>query len=130
MNFEDLIGVPFQFGARGPEAYDCFGLTKEVLRRFGIYWDWDIEADELTEPVRAAISDAFTEGPWVPVDDRRVGDVVLMGANGKWSHIAPVVTAQGDLLHLSASTMGAVLLQPNKMRFYGFMRQQAYRWRG
>ena len=130
MNYADLIGVPFRFGARGPDEYDCFGLTKEVLRRQGIEWDWDIDADELTEPVRAAISGAFTDGPWKPTGDYKPGCVVLMGGNGLWRHIAPVVTDDGDLLHLSASTCGAILVRPSKLRLYGFMRQQAYQWRG
>lgn len=29
----DLIGVPFQYRGRGPDAYDCFGLVKECWRR-------------------------------------------------------------------------------------------------
>jgi cell wall-associated NlpC family hydrolase len=29
----DLIGAPFRYGGRGPDAYDCFGLVKECWRR-------------------------------------------------------------------------------------------------
>jgi cell wall-associated NlpC family hydrolase len=33
----DLIGVPFEYGGRGPLSYDCFGLVKECWRRvYGI----------------------------------------------------------------------------------------------
>ncbi len=32
----DLIGKPFKDGARGPDAYDCWGLAVEVFRRFGV----------------------------------------------------------------------------------------------
>ena len=35
-NFDDLIGAPFVDGGRGPDEYDCWGLAKEVYRRFGI----------------------------------------------------------------------------------------------
>jgi cell wall-associated NlpC family hydrolase len=42
INLNDLIGKPFRDGGRGPEAYDCWGLVKEVFRRHGIevkdYW--------------------------------------------------------------------------------------------
>jgi cell wall-associated NlpC family hydrolase len=31
--YSDLIGKPFEYGARGPDAYDCFGLVKECYRR-------------------------------------------------------------------------------------------------
>jgi cell wall-associated NlpC family hydrolase len=31
----DLIGVPFQYGGRGPEIFDCYGLVIEMYRRRG-----------------------------------------------------------------------------------------------
>lgn len=31
MDVTDLIGIPFKYGARGPEAYDCYGLVKHLL---------------------------------------------------------------------------------------------------
>ena len=36
VDLNDLIGKPFQRGARGPDKYDCQSLTAEVFRRFGI----------------------------------------------------------------------------------------------
>lgn len=33
---DDLIGVPFADGGRGPDAFDCWGLCREVYRRFGL----------------------------------------------------------------------------------------------
>lgn len=35
MEWVDLIGKPFEVGARGPKSYDCYGLVKEVSRRMG-----------------------------------------------------------------------------------------------
>jgi len=34
-NVSDLIGVPFQYGGRGPDTYDCYGLLRELMRRDG-----------------------------------------------------------------------------------------------
>lgn len=34
--FDDLIGKPFKDGGRGPAAYDCFGLHKEIKRRLSL----------------------------------------------------------------------------------------------
>jgi cell wall-associated NlpC family hydrolase len=34
--FTDLLGKPWQDGARGPDAYDCVGLVLEIQRRRGI----------------------------------------------------------------------------------------------
>jgi cell wall-associated NlpC family hydrolase len=33
--FDDLIGTPFAYGGRGPDAYDCYGLALEIKRRLG-----------------------------------------------------------------------------------------------
>ena len=32
----DLIGRPYAYGARGPEAFDCWGLVLELRRRLGL----------------------------------------------------------------------------------------------
>lgn len=33
VDVNDLIGKPWRLGARGPDAFDCWGLTREVLQR-------------------------------------------------------------------------------------------------
>lgn len=36
IDYSDLIGVSFQYGGRGPDAFDCYGLVKECLQRNGV----------------------------------------------------------------------------------------------
>ena len=36
VEFADLIGVPFQYGGRGPDTFDCYGLVMELYRRQGV----------------------------------------------------------------------------------------------
>ena len=31
----DLIGTPFEYGGRGPDRYDCYGLLMELHKRIG-----------------------------------------------------------------------------------------------
>lgn len=33
--YDDLIGKPFRISARGPDAYDCYGLVREMFFRKG-----------------------------------------------------------------------------------------------
>jgi cell wall-associated NlpC family hydrolase len=33
LGLDELIGVPFVRGARGPDAYDCWGLVRELYKR-------------------------------------------------------------------------------------------------
>lgn len=35
VEYADLVGRPFVMGARGPDAYDCYGLVREMFRRTG-----------------------------------------------------------------------------------------------
>ena len=35
IDLSDLIGKPFKYYGRGPRAFDCYGLIKEVLNRAG-----------------------------------------------------------------------------------------------
>lgn len=32
-NFDDLVGKGFQYGGRGPDVFDCFGLVRECYHR-------------------------------------------------------------------------------------------------
>ena len=45
--YTDLLNKPFEYGASGPDAYDCKGLVIELYRRLGV----DLPAyDSSTEP--------------------------------------------------------------------------------
>ena len=36
VDYADLVGVPFAYGGRGPDFYDCYGLLMELYRRRGV----------------------------------------------------------------------------------------------
>jgi len=35
-NYTDLLGKEFEYGGRGPDAFDCWGLCLEVTKRAGV----------------------------------------------------------------------------------------------
>jgi cell wall-associated NlpC family hydrolase len=35
-DYSDLIGKRFEYGAMGPDTYDCYGLVREMFRRQGV----------------------------------------------------------------------------------------------
>jgi cell wall-associated NlpC family hydrolase len=45
---EELIGLPFERGGRGPDAYDCWGLVLALRRRLGLREPPDIATGTLT----------------------------------------------------------------------------------
>lgn len=46
----DLVGKPCEFGAKGPDKWDCWSLAAEVFRRLGIELpDYRVECDSISD---------------------------------------------------------------------------------
>lgn len=81
-DLSDLIGIPFESRGRGPLAYDCWGLVREVFTRFGIIIpDYNIAAEAVLA-IDAAVRDvvshaALGDGAWICCNERTVPAVVL-----------------------------------------------------
>jgi len=66
-DLNDLIGRPYRCGARGPAAFDCWGLVLEMRRRLGLETPPDFATRVLTpEHARALFHDERPPG-WVRV---------------------------------------------------------------
>lgn len=59
-----LVGVPFQAGARGPAAFDCWGLVLELRRRLGLALPPDYRTGEITRDQAHALFHAAAPAPW------------------------------------------------------------------
>ena len=44
-SYDDLIGKPYEPHGTGPEAFDCWGLCVEVLKRLGIFEHLDLAGE-------------------------------------------------------------------------------------
>lgn len=94
----DLTGKPFRRGARGPAAFDCWGLVIEARRRLGLPLPPDFGAGGvLPADVRLDLfRDARPLG-WRPVPELVMGGIVLARDAGHAGvHVA------GRVLHASA----------------------------
>ncbi|MFD8739843.1 NlpC/P60 family protein [Streptomyces sp. NPDC059618] len=58
------IGKPYEWGAEGPKAYDCSGLTSQAWDRAG-------------RPIPRTSQEQWAELPHVPLDELRPGDLVV-----------------------------------------------------
>lgn len=117
------IGTPYARGARGPDAYDCWGLVCAerpdipVLARY-------------TATDRAAMPRHIEEerltGQWLRVWPPAPGDIVLMGTNRRLHHAG--IAVAGGIKHTTDRT-GALVQSLTALRqVYAHM--EAYRWAG
>lgn len=122
--YADLIGKPFRDGARGPDAFDCWGLLQVVLRRMG-HSPTDFPSDP------SLLFQAITD-EWQAVEHAsqvQPGDGILLRSPDpayQW-HVG-VVISPGHFLHTVRDVnacIGRYDLQPWRRRIAGF-----YRYRG
>lgn len=77
-----LIGQPYQLGASGPDAWDCYHLTQHLQRELYGYGMPDLPSVAATTRAQAEAMLAHPErGNWreIPDHEARDGDIVLMG---------------------------------------------------
>jgi cell wall-associated NlpC family hydrolase len=80
----DLLGKPFERGARGPNSYDCYGLAIEMFRRAGIVVP-DFTSPGTNEEVAALIS--ANEARWQRVPMGTPMSLVTFRLEGVGAHV-------------------------------------------
>lgn len=88
-DYEDLLGLPFERGARGPDEYDCYGLIIELHRRLGIELP-DFESPGSVEEI-AQIVDRETVERWKRVPLRTIGSVLTFRVEGIGAHVGMLI---------------------------------------
>lgn len=122
-DFTDLIGVPFAYGGRGPDTYDCYGLVMEMARRdgmalpdFGNGADWMLPGKQN----RVAGMMGASLFQWRPIDSRP-GAVALIRIGRFVSHVAYQID-QHRLIHAWDQQVGVSVIKIDewKHRIVGF----------
>ncbi|HIV77364.1 MAG TPA: C40 family peptidase [Candidatus Sphingomonas excrementigallinarum] len=84
----DLLGIPFERGARGPDSFDCYGLAREMFRRAGV------TVPDFTSPgtmERAAELIASQSERWRKVPYGTLNSLVTFRVEGIGSHVGYVI---------------------------------------
>jgi cell wall-associated NlpC family hydrolase len=87
-DYQDLIGLPFLRGARGPREFDCYGLVIEMYARRGV------TLPDFTAPGDVEnISDVITGQTkiWRTVPKRTVGALITLRVEGLQSHVGYMI---------------------------------------
>ena len=80
-----FLGKPYVYGAAGPNAFDCSGLTQYVYNKFGV----NISRTTYTQ---------VNEGTKVNKDNLRAGDLVFFNTEGSISHVG-IYIGNGEFIH-------------------------------
>lgn len=123
------IGIPWEAGAQGPDAYDCMGFFRMVQGRH-----FDIEVPVIIAPDYedgAALAGLFGEheerGRWLPVVAPQHGDAVLVH---KPMHIGTWLDVDGGgVLHCTRG-IGVIFTSDASWRMSGFGRKEFFRFAG
>lgn len=126
---EHLVGLPWEAGAQGPHAYDCWGLFRHVQREvFGIEVPIVVAADYDDPHV---LTDLFARheerARWALIEAPVHGAGVLVRAPlhvGVWLDVDG-----GGVLH-SVRGAGVVFTSDASWAASGFGRRQFYRFSG
>lgn len=99
----DLIGKPFVDHGRGPDGYDCWGLVREVYRRYGIDLpDYSISA-AACERVQGEIEEAKKSEQWVELEKPEVPCVMVIKSHPVFHNHLGVYVGKGRFLHVSTT---------------------------
>ena len=80
-----FLGKPYVYGATGPNAFDCSGLTQYVYNKFGV---------GLSRTTYTQVG----EGTKVKRSDLRAGDLVFFNTEGSISHVG-IYIGDGEFIH-------------------------------
>jgi len=102
INFNDLIGKPFDSDGYGPDNYSCYGLAVEVYKRYGIYIPrTNISVCACREASQQEIQDNIIKY-WEPTDIWDIPTALLIRSidPGFANHIG-VFIGDGKMIHVT-----------------------------
>lgn len=105
-DYECYIGKPFEQDGRGPDSYDCYGLTKEIFARFGKnigeYWCLVEDKEQINKLFRRAIKTKWRQVDYKHGEEIPVPALVALRFNapaGVVNHTA-VYIGEGRFIHI------------------------------
>ena len=125
-----LIGLPWVAGARGPEAYDCWGLFLAVQRQ---HFGRDLPEIPVDALNLRAVLNAFTAHPerqrWQPVSAAEEGDAVLMRQSRYPVHIGVWLDIDGGGVLHAVRNAGVVFQTLAALDAHGWRIEGHYRFK-
>ena len=99
--YADLVGKPFVLRARGPEAYDCFGLVMEIFTRQGIAMNDHTYGESLRSQMEA-FQNGQKHSQWIKLDAPEPGCALMFAYVNLPGH-AGVMIDGSRFIHATAT---------------------------
>ena len=127
----DYIGIPYECNARGPNAYDCFGLCVAVYKnQLGVdVPDWKVDDTAAKTAMRAitgAVAEEMESGRAEQVTEPQDFDIVVLVRHGLAHHVGIYIA--GGVLHTRQGGSGAVFEPVTNFEQAGRGKLEIYRW--
>lgn len=127
----DYLGRPWQSGATGPDAFDCWGLVRRVQRDV---YGRDLPAIGVDAVDLRAVVTAFASHPerahWERVEAPAEGDCVLMSRARDPSHVGLWLNCNGGGVLHALRGSGVVFSSLSALRRDRWARIEFYRYVG
>jgi cell wall-associated NlpC family hydrolase len=125
------IGIPWEAGAQGPEAFDCYSFFRHIQRTyFNIdVENVDVDARSIRQTMTAFKNEALYSG-WHQVETPRHGDAILMSQQKNPSHIGTWIESgnQSGALHCVYG-LGVVFSSMSSLLAAGWGSQSYWRYK-
>lgn len=125
------IGLPWENGGQGPEAFDCWALVRHVQhehygRELPII---DVDADD-AEAVEAAFAGHAERARWQLVSVPQDGDCVLTHRGAQVDHVGVYLDLDGGRVLHAVRGSGVVCTAPPVLGRMGWYPLEFYRFKG
>jgi len=123
-----LVGASFVWGARGPAAYDCWGLVVRAYELAGLPYPGDLATPEGAQAEAAAVMEGQIATPsWRRLEAPEPGAVVALSTHRRIHHVG--LWTPFGVLHATKG-FGARVESEATLRASGYRRIEYYRWVG
>lgn len=100
------IGKPYEWGAEGPDSYDCSGLTSEAWKSAGV-------------PVPRTSQEQWAQLTHVKISEMRPGDLIIYNQDA--SHVA-IYIGDGSIVHAPRPGRHITIAGAGSMEILGVVR--------
>lgn len=123
------VGLPWESGAQGPRAFDCWALVRHVQREhFGRELPLiDVDAHNLAA-VHVAFASHAERARWIKVDAPQEGDCVLTHKGQHPDHVGIYLAADGGRVLHAVQGSGVVCTALPALRRLGWEPIEFYRF--